>query len=99
MAGYALGKTFRFQVTCTVGGVPTTPRALTLFMLKPVSATTITYTLAEAHFTTSGTGVYYVDLRLTEAGTWWYRWETNTEASADQSIVVDTSRFYSDGIM
>jgi len=99
MAGYALGKTFRFQVTCTVGGVATDPSALTLFVYKPASAANATYTLAEDHFTKSATGVYYIDLRLTEAGTWYFRWETNTEATEDLTITITASRFYSDGIM
>ena len=52
----------------------------------------------ESHaFTNAATGAYSINLRLGETGTWVFRWETNSNAHIDGSVIITGSRFYPSG--
>ena len=70
---YDIGDLVRVTGTFTVSSVATDPTTVTLKVLPP-GGTLATYTYAAGEITKSGTGVYYKDIAITAAGTWYYRW-------------------------
>lgn len=52
-------------------------------------------TITTPSVTNSATGVYYSDISVTSAGTWYYRFEAtgNGQAAAEESFSVERSEF------
>lgn len=73
MAVYDVGDSVRVTGTFTVASVVTDPTTVTLEVKDP-SGNVATYTYALSEVTRSGTGVFYKDLTIDEAGIWTYRW-------------------------
>lgn len=70
---YDIGDLVRVDGAFAVGGVATDPTTITLKVLPP-GGDLLTYTYAAGEITKSGAGVYYKDIPITAAGTWYYRW-------------------------
>ena len=95
MPTFDINDTIRLKAQyTTVSGTLSDPSSVTFKHQDPSSNDT-TITLAGAGVTKDSTGVYYADLRLDEAGTWYFRAEsTGTPATAaEMSFEVITSQF------
>jgi len=64
-----VGDVVRLRSVFTVLDVNTDPTTITLEVQSP-SGTTTSYTYAGAQITREGTGIYYYNLSVNEAG-WW----------------------------
>ena len=96
--GSALGETFKFWVTARdTNGSATVPTGLRLLLWKPITTASAVYYQDSGHFTNAATGAYSINLRLGETGTWYFRWETNSNAHIDGSVIITGSRFYPSG--
>lgn len=89
--------TKRVTVTCKdAAGVTADPSALVARIVKPDgTATTYTYG-TDAELVKSGTGVYYVDVPLTQAGTWHVRFKSTTgtiTAASHAQLIADPDPF------
>ncbi len=79
----------------TAAGVDTDPSAVYCKVKSP-SGTTTTYTYGtDAALVKQATGIYYVDVSLTEPGTWHFRfYATGTgQAASEESFVAKDSFF------
>lgn len=70
----------------TLAGAATDPTNV-YFSFKTPAGTTTTYTYGvDAALVKSSTGIYYVDVNVTAAGNWYYRfYSTGTGQTADES--------------
>jgi hypothetical protein len=68
-----VGDVVRLRSVFTVLDVNTDPTTITLEVQSP-SGTTTSYTYAGAQITREGTGIYYYNLSVNEAGWWVYQW-------------------------
>jgi len=68
-----VGDVVRLRAVFTVLNVNTDPTTITLQVQTP-SGTTTSYTYAGAQVTKEGTGIYYYNLSVSEAGWWVYQW-------------------------
>lgn len=68
-----VGDVVRLRAVFTVLNVNTDPTTITLQVQTP-SGTTTSYTYAAAQVTKEGTGIYYYNLSVSEAGWWVYQW-------------------------
>ena len=94
---YDKGDLVRISASCKdSAGALVNPTGL-LFKYKVGSGATTTYTYGtDEEVVRTGTGIYYVDLSLTEDDThYYYRWEaTGTGQAAEEGeLVVKDSRF------
>ena len=93
---YHVGDLVRCTGTfATAAGVATDPSAVICKVETPDGAeTTYTYGV-DAALVKAATGVYYVDVNATQAGTWHYRfYSTGTgQAASEQSFWVQPSFF------
>jgi hypothetical protein len=80
------------MATFTVSGTPTDPSTITLTVQDP-SGNQDSYTYAGGQVTKSGTGVYYKDVSVDEAGLWAFKWAgTGTVAAViEEEVVVERS--------
>lgn len=96
MNSYHVGDKVRCTGTFeTAAGTDTDPSAV-LFKVETPSGTQTTYTYGtDAELVKSATGIYYVDVNCTEAGTWHYRfYSTGTgQAASEESFKVKDSFF------
>jgi hypothetical protein len=72
----------------TAAGTDVDPAAV-LFAVRTPSGATTTYTYGtDAEVVKSATGIYYVDVNITEAGVWYYRfYSTGTgQAAGEESF-------------
>ncbi len=96
MNSYHVGDKVRCTGTFeTAAGTDTDPSAV-YCRVKTPSGTTTTYTYGvDAALVKSATGIYYVDVSITEAGTWHYRfYSTGTgQAAGEESFVAKDSFF------
>lgn len=68
------GQRVRFTGTfATLAGVATDPTTINFSVIRPDGTTQI-YTYAGGDLTKSATGVYYIELTLGVAGTWYANW-------------------------
>lgn len=76
IAVYQKGDLKRFAATFkNSSGTPTDPSAVTFKYTKPSgTTTTLTYSVDVA-LVKDSTGVYHVDLSLSEKGRWYYQWK------------------------
>lgn len=82
-----IGDIRRVTGTWTVGGVPTDPTAVKLYVRKPDTTTAIenTYQGAATYVITRvSAGVFRADIPLDAAGIWRYEWEGTGAAQADE---------------
>jgi hypothetical protein len=81
---YDKGDNVRVTATFASGGLdPTTVVA----KVRNPSGTTTTYTYGlDNQLVKSATGVYYVDVNLNAAGTWWVRFESTGTGQAAQEL-------------
>lgn len=93
MATPDIGDRVRISVTwANIAGTATDPTTVT-FRAKPPSGTEIDYTYGtDAELVRSGTGAYYVDLTLTEAGTWLIRWKATGALVAAEEATISVRR-------
>lgn len=85
---YWKNQVVRLSCTFAVGGAATDPTTVTLIVKDP-SGTSDTYTYALSQVTKSGTGAYYKDVTLDEAGPWHYHWYgTGACGAADQDTMI-----------
>jgi len=70
---YPANTAIRVSVAFTAGGNPGDPTTVSLTVTDPAGAA-VTYTLAGATVTKSGTGGYYKDVTPIVEGTWMYSW-------------------------
>lgn len=77
-----------------VAGVLTDPTTIQLQTEDP-SGNEDSYTFAGGTVTKDGTGIYYRDVTLDEAGTWTYRWKGTGAVIAawEASFDVQTTKF------
>lgn len=68
-----VGDVVRLRSVFTVLDVNTDPTTITLEVQSP-SGTTTSYTYADEEITREGTGIYYYNLSVNEAGWWVYQW-------------------------
>ena len=68
-----VGDVVRLRSVFTVLDVNTDPTTITLEVQSPSGVTT-SYTYAGAQVTKEGTGIYYYNLSVNEAGWWVYQW-------------------------
>lgn len=68
-----VGDVVRLRAVFSVLNVNTDPSTITLQVQSPSGVTT-SYTYADAQVTKEGTGIYYYDLSVNEAGWWTYQW-------------------------
>ena len=68
-----VGDVVRLRAVFTVLNVNTDPTTITLQVQNP-SGTTTSYTYAGTQVTKEGTGIYYYNLSVSEAGWWVYQW-------------------------
>ena len=64
--------------------------------VKPPSGSTVTYVyLTDVALVKESTGLYHVDVSVTIAGTWWFRWySTGTgQAAGERKFWVTVSKF------
>ncbi len=81
---YDIGDYVRISSTFTQGGTVLDPTTVTLVLRAP-DATSTTYTYAGATIIRESQGVYHVDVSVTAAGTYRYRWTTTgTGASSEE---------------
>lgn len=96
MNSYHVGDKVRCTGTFeTAAGTDTDPSAV-CFAVKTPSGTETTYTYGtDAALVKSAVGIYYVDVSITEAGTWHYRfYATGTgQAAGEESFKVRDSFF------
>lgn len=89
METYDVGDQVRLTATLTdLSGTATDPTAVTLTVRKP-DQTATDYTYAAGQVTRSGTGVYYRDVDIDQAGEWNYRF-----AGTGALVVAEEGRFY-----
>lgn len=93
---YDVGDLVRCTGTFTdADGTATDPDTV-VFKVKDPSANTTSYTYdTDAEVIKSATGVYYVDVDLDEAGTWWYRFEATGagQSAAEDNFYARQSQF------
>jgi hypothetical protein len=96
MNSYHVGDKVRCTGTFeTAAGTDTDPSAV-FFKVETPSGTETTYTYGtDAALVKSATGIYYVDVSITEAGTWHYRfYSTGTgQAAGEESFKAKDSFF------
>ena len=96
MNNYHVGDKVRCTGTFeTAAGTDTDPSAV-YCKVKTPGGTSTTYTYGvDAALVKSATGIYYVDVSITEAGTWHYRfYSTGTgQAAGEESFVAKDSFF------
>ena len=68
-----VGDVVRLRAVFSVLNVNTDPSTITLQVQSPSGVTT-SYTYAGAQVTKEGTGIYYYNLSVNEAGWWVYQW-------------------------
>ena len=68
-----VGDVVRLRAVFSVLNVNTDPSTITLQVQSPSGVTT-SYTYAGAQVTKEGTGTYYYNLSVNEAGWWVYQW-------------------------
>ena len=68
-----VGDVVRLRAVFSVLNVNTDPSTITLQVQSPSGVTT-PYTYAGAQVTKEGTGIYYYNLSVNEAGWWVYQW-------------------------
>ena len=80
---YGVGDLVRATGTWTdADGAAADPDALT-FKVRPPSGTTVTKTYGvDAEVVKSSTGIYYYDIDITEAGTYWYQFQSTGAGQA-----------------
>lgn len=78
---YDVGDVVRLTGTFAVGGTNTDPSTVTLYVEDP-GGNVATLTYADEELTKSGTGVYYYDQAIDEAGLWKYRFVGTGAAAA-----------------
>lgn len=82
MRDYTQGTLLRLTGTFkNLGGALADPTAITLKVQKP-DGTSTSYTYAGAQVVKQSTGVYYYDVDLNQAGTWYYRYEGTSACQA-----------------
>jgi len=95
MAIFDINSVIRLQGTFkNASDVLADPTTITLKYEDPsTNETTLTY--AAAQLTKGSTGVYYYDLTVDEAGTWYYRFESTgiPKTSGESSFDVRVSKF------
>lgn len=92
---YDIGDTVRITGTFTVAGVATDPTTIKAKVRLPSGAVT-TYTYpTDAALVKDSTGVYHLDIPITTAGLYAYRWEGTGAAKAAEEATfdVEASRF------
>lgn len=73
---FSKGDLKRFSATFkNLAGTATDPTTVKFKYTKPSGTTTTLVYLTDAALVKDSTGNYHVDLDLTEAGMWFYRWE------------------------
>lgn len=87
---YEIGKSARLTFVLTdPAGVPVDGTGVLLTVTKP-DATTATPTVSHP-----GTGSYYSDVALDQAGTWLWRWTVDTPDTADEgALLVGAQAYY-----
>ena len=92
----AVGSRIRFHAAfSSMQGTPTDPSTITL-KVRPPGGTQTYYTFAGGQLIKDSTGVYRIDLTVTVAGAWTYRWEGSGAiviATPDQQFVVFGTSF------
>lgn len=76
-------------------GTVTDPTTIKVKYKTPAGVETTKTYVTDAEVVRSSTGIYYIDLTLTQTGRWHYRWEgTGTIiATSEASLDVDASQF------
>jgi hypothetical protein len=74
---------------------PADPGSL-LFKAQPPTGNVVTYTYGtDAEVVRSAVGEYYIDLPLTSAGPWYYRWElSGSNAGAGEGSISVTPGYF-----
>ena len=94
-APWIVGEVARLPLRVTdANGLPTDPASLRLKVKAPDGTVTTTAYGAGPDLVKDAVGVYRLDLVLTQAGTWHYRWETDAPAAgaAEGGLTVRASR-------
>lgn len=92
MNTYDVGDVVKLTCSFSVDEQETDPTTVTLTVKRPSGIVT-SYTFAAGDITKSSTGVYTMDIAITEPGLWWYEWlGTGTAASAEQGNFVVRKR-------
>ena len=92
---WIVGEVARFPLTILdSNGVAADPAALRLKVKDPNGTVTTTAYGAGPDLVKDAVGAYHLDLVLTQAGTWHYRWETDAPAAgaAEGGLTVRASR-------
>lgn len=84
---YDKGQTVRIYGYFTAGDMLTDPETVTLQVQTPGGIET-TYSYAEGLVNRAAAGKYYRDVRLDEAGFWFYRWTGKGAAPAAKEAVL-----------
>ena len=75
-------------------GVAVDAAAVRFKAINPDGAALPAVTLGAHGISKTATGAYHYDLLLTQPGTWYWRWETDTPATAAEGhLNVNASRF------
>jgi len=96
MSTYDVGDAVRITNTFTnLAGTATDPTTITVKVKTPANIETTYVYLTDAAVVRTSTGVYYIDVSLTEAGVWAYRFVgTGTvKAAKEGTFIVDYSHF------
>lgn len=89
---YDVGDVARISANFQQASVDVDPTTVSLTVVAP-DATSTTYTYAGATVTKASVGDYYVDVALSAAGKWKYRWvSTGTGASAAEGYLMVRTR-------
>jgi hypothetical protein len=93
VSDYNIGDLVRISCVFTVSGTPADPTAVTA-KVKAGDGTVTAYTSLQV--SKDSTGHYHVDVPLTKAGCWTYRFEATgtVVAAAEEAFNVRTSAFY-----
>lgn len=92
---YDVGDVVRLSANFQQSSADMDPTTVALTVVAP-DATSVTYTYAGATITKDSVGDYHVDVSLTAAGKWKYRWvSTGTGAAAEEGFVLVRSRLVS----
>lgn len=92
---YQVGDRVRASVQFrTIAEVPVDPSGIVAKYKTPAgSVTTKTYG-SDAEVVRTGTGAYYIDIDVSAAGTWYYRFNgTGTVAADEKSFVAEPTEF------
>ena len=92
---YDRGDSVRSTVTFTVSAANTDPSTITFLYKKPSGLITSLVYPTDAAVVKSATGIYYCDVSLDSAGTWYTRWEgTGACVATDEAtLTVDQGQF------